>query len=227
MLLDTTYNIGTPEGVELHLPIAGLASRSLAWLIDAGIKFFAFMILSIGLQFLGEVGIGVTMISVFLLLWLYNVLFEVLYHGATPGKRLAGLKVVNANGTPVGWSGSMIRNLLRFIDSLPGCYAFGCIAVLVSNHFQRLGDLAAGTIVVYQPKTVFAAKANDAKPIPVTVPLTLDEQQAIVSYGERAKTLSSERAEELATYLSPLFSDVSSERLRGHANWLVGGGRPS
>ena len=183
--------------------------------------------MSIAVPFLGEFGNGLLLISMFLLVWLYNVLFEVLNHGATPGKRVIGLKVMNINGTPVGWSSSMIRNLLRFIDSLPGCYAFGCIAVLISKHFQRLGDLAAGTIVVHHPKANAAPKANDAKPIPVTVPLSLDEQQAIVSFGERAASLSSERAEELATCLDPIFSDVSAETLRGHANWLAGGGRSS
>ena len=227
MLLDTTYNIGTPEGVELRLPVAGLASRSLAWLIDAMIKFAAVIVISIILQLLGDLGTGVVLIGMFLLLWFYNVLFEVLNHGATPGKRTLGLRVMNINGTPVSWSGSLIRNLLRFIDTLPGCYAFGCVSVLVSKQFQRLGDLAAGTIVVYQPKQLPALRLNDAEPIAVKVPLSLDEQQAIVSFGERVASLNSERAEELAGLLKPLLSNVNTEQLRGHANWLVGGGRSS
>ena len=146
MLLDTAYNIGTPEGVELRLPVAGLASRSLAWLIDAFIKFAILMVLSIILQTAGDLGAGVMLIVMFVSLWFYNVLFEVFNHGATPGKKATGLRVMNANGTPVGWTGSLIRNLIRFVDTLPGCYAFGCISVLVSRQFQRLGDLAAGTI---------------------------------------------------------------------------------
>lgn len=227
MLLDTTYNIGTPEGVELRLPVAGLASRSLAWLIDAIIKFAALIIVSIALQLLNDFGGGVMLISMFTLFWFYNVLFEVLYHGATPGKRALGLRVMNINGTPVGWSGSLLRNLIRFVDTLPGCYAFGCISVLMSERFQRLGDLAAGTIVVYQPKQIAASISNDAEPVAVIVPLSLDEQQAIVSFGERAASLNSERADELAEILRPVFSNVDSDRLRGHANWLVGGGRSS
>jgi uncharacterized RDD family membrane protein YckC len=225
LLLDTTYNIATPEGVELRLPVAGLASRSLAWLIDASIKFAALLVFSIIFQFFGELGNGLLLIGVFLLLWFYNVLFEVLYHGATPGKRALGLRVMNVNGTPVGWTGSLLRNLIRFIDVLPGCYAFGCMSVLLSKEFQRLGDLAAGTIVVYRQKERPAAKPVDVEPIPVKVPLSLDEQQAIVSFGERAGSLNSERAEELAAVLKPLLGDVDKDRLRGHANWLVGGGR--
>lgn len=225
-MLDSTYNIATPEGVELRLPVAGLASRSLAWLIDALIKMAALTGLSIVLRLLGEFGFGVMLVSMFGVLWFYNVLFEVLHHGATPGKRALGLRVMNANGTPVGWPGSLIRNLIRFVDSLPGCYAFGCFSVLLSRNFQRLGDLAAGTIVVYQPRHAAVSRLPDAQPIPVVIPLSLDEQQAIVSFGERASTLNDERAEELAAILKPVIADSSREKLCGQAAWLAGGGAP-
>lgn len=227
MLLDTTYNIATPEGVELRLPLAGLASRSLAWLVDGLIKAGIFMVLSIVLAFFGDLGFGVLLVGAFVILWFYNVLFEVLNHGATPGKRALGLKVMNINGTPVGWSGSTIRNLVRFVDTLPGCYTFGCVSVLVSKQFQRLGDLAAGTIVVYKPRQLPSSKLMGDKAIPVTVPLSLDEQQAIVSFGERSNSLNRARAEELATVLKPLFSNANWKQLRGYASWLVGGNRPS
>ena len=225
MLLDTTLNISTPEGVELKLPAAGLASRSLAWLIDALIKYSSLFGIAIVLQLLGDFGGGLMLIGMFLLLWFYNVLFEVLNNGATPGKRAMGLRVMNINGTPVGWSGSLIRNLIRFVDVLPGCYAFGCTSVLLSDKFQRLGDLAAGTFVIHQPKTRVVQKRNDAEPIALSVPLTLDEQHAIVSFGERASSLNVQRTEELAAILSPILPDISGERLRGHASWLAGGGR--
>lgn len=222
MLLDTTYDIATPEGVELRLPLAGLAPRSLAWLVDALIKFAAFIVASIAFSFFGALGTGVTLVIAFLLLWFYNVLFEVFNHGATPGKNALGLRVTNINGTPVGWSGSLIRNLIRVVDTLPGCYAFGCISVLVSDRFQRLGDLAAGTVVVYKPKKPSLSKTNDIEAVAVRVPLALDEQQAIVGFGERAAGINSERAEELATLLNPLFPDVDAAQLRAYANWLVG-----
>ena len=222
MLLDTTYNIATPEGVELRLPLAGLAPRSLAWLVDALIKFALFMMASIVLGFFGDLGTGIFLVSVFLLLWFYNVLFEVLNHGATPGKKALGLRVTNINGTPVGWSGSLIRNLIRAVDALPGCYAFGCISVLVSDRFQRLGDLAAGTVVVYTPKKPSLSTANDIEAAPVRVPLALDEQQAIVGFGERATGINSERAEELAALLAPIFGEVDAAQLQAYATWLVG-----
>ena len=173
MLLDTTHNIGTPEGVELRLPVAGIAPRALAWLIDALIKYSALLFVGTGLSILGQVGDGLMLIFAFLGLWFYNVLFEVLMRGATPGKRVLGLRVMNENGTPVGWSGSMIRNLIRFVDVLPGCYGFGCMSVMLSKNFQRLGDLAAGTIVIHQPKQKLTLKASAAAPIPLTEPLSL------------------------------------------------------
>lgn len=222
MLLDTAYNIGTPEGVELRLPVAGLAARSLAWLLDALIKFLALTVISITLELLGDLGAGIYLLMVFVLLWFYNVLFEVFNHGTTPGKHALGLRVMNANGTPVGWSGSLIRNLIRFVDVLPGCYAFGCAAVLLSKQFQRLGDLAAGTIVVYAPKQVANSKQGDASPVPLKARLSLDEQQAIVSFGERANLLNTERAAELAAILEPVLEGVDRQTLIGHANWLAG-----
>jgi len=225
LLLDTTEDIATPEGVELRLPVAGLAPRSLAWLIDALIKSVGLIAVSVAIQFAGDFGVGLMLISTFLLLWFYNVLFEVFYNGATPGKRAVGLRVTNANGTPVGWTGSLIRNLIRFVDALPGCYAFGCLAVLTSHRFQRLGDMAAATIVVFEPKTAFQRAARTVDPIPVRIPLTLEEQQAIVSYGERAVGLNEQRAEELAAILKPVFPDATRNQLRGYAAWLAGGER--
>lgn len=225
MLLDSTYDVSTPEGVELKLPVAGLAPRALAWLIDALIKFVAIFFLSISMRLFGDAGGGVFLISAFLLLWFYNVLFEVFFDGATPGKRTLGLRVMNANGTPVGWTGSLIRNLIRFVDALPGCYAFGCISVLVSRSFQRLGDLAAGTVVVFRPKHEVSGTANKAQPERLTIPLSLDEQQAIVSFGERAAMLNKERSEELAHILGPIIADASSDQLCRYAKWLAGSGR--
>ncbi len=222
MLLDTTCEIDTPEGVELRLPVAGIGSRALAWLVDAAIKTTALIVGSIVLAVLGKGGEGLWLIGFFLSMWFYNVLFEVFAHGATPGKKLVGLSVMNANGTPVGWTGSMIRNLIRVVDTLPGCYLFGCIAVLTSRNFQRLGDMAAATVVVYTDKEIRRSSLGNTPPAPVKVPLTLDEQQAIVSFGERAPRLNRARAEELAGLMEPVLGEISAEQLRGHAAWLAG-----
>lgn len=225
MLLDTTYNVSTPEGVELRLPVAGLASRALAWLIDALIKIIGLTIAGIVLAYLGSAGDGAYLILLFLALWFYNVLFEVFAHGSTPGKKAVGLRVVSVKGTPVGWSESLIRNLIRIIDVLPGSYAFGCASLMLSGNFQRLGDLAAGTIVIYEPKKQRKTSIADVEAEPLQIPITLAEQQAIVTFGERATQLSHDRADELARILQPVLDDVDAVKLSGHANWLVGGGR--
>lgn len=222
MLLDTTYDIATPEGVELRLPLAGLAPRALAWLVDAGIKAGVLIGALTALSFLGAFGIGFHLVLTFVVLWFYNVLFEVFRHGATPGKRYFDLAVTSSNGTPVDWSGSVIRNLIRTVDILPGCYAFGCISMLLTSKFQRLGDLAADTVVVYRARSVAVSRPAEVAPRPVDVPLSREEQQAIVGFSERSSRISAERAEELAAILAPVLGEVDAARLHAHASWLAG-----
>ena len=224
-MLDTTHNIATPEGVELKLPVAGLPARSLAWLIDAVIKVLALSVAGVLLAFLGAAGTGLYLLGLFGLLWLYNVLFEVFNHGATPGKRALGLRVMNSNGTPVGWSGSTIRNLVRTVDLLPGCYLLGFLSVYLSRRFQRLGDLAAGTIVVYELQDPRLAPVTSAEPLAVHIPLTAVEQQAIVSFAERAPRINADRLGELADVLEPVLGPVDAEQIKRHANWIAGGSR--
>lgn len=225
MLLDTTHSVATPEGVELKLPVAGLAPRVLAWLLDGLIKIAGASIAGMVLAVLGGSGDGLYLIVLFLMLWFYNVLFEVFAHGATPGKKALNLRVMSVNGTPVGWSQSIIRNLIRFVDLLPGCYAFGAVSVLVSDKFQRLGDMAADTVVVHAAKADRPMRLVDVEPEPLTVPLTPEEQQAIVSFGERAIRLNQERADELAAVLEPVIGKVDTIKLCGHAVWLSGRGK--
>ncbi len=221
-LLDTTLQIETPEGVELTLPTAGLASRALAWLLDAAIKAVGLVVTSILLSGFGEAGTGLLLIIYFGFLWGYNVLFEVLMQGQTLGKRATGIRVVNADGTPVGWRGASIRNLLRPVDVFPGCYLFGCLSVLFTRNFQRLGDLAAGTIVVHTPATAARNSWADVQPLPPGIPLTVEEQEAIVSFGERRVQISNARSEELAAALEPLLGETNAAKLHQHAAWLTG-----
>ena len=222
VLLDTTQNLATPEGVELRLPVAGLAPRALAWLVDALIKAAVIFGASIVRGVMGGTSIGLYLILMFLLLWFYNVLFEVFRHGATPGKSALGIRVVNANGTPVGWTGSLIRNLIRNVDMLPGVYLFGFISVMLSEKFQRLGDLAASTLVVYDTKAAKRKMSFSVAPLPVRVPLTPEEQQSIVSFAERVPELTADRAAELATIVSPVFPDVDTQKLCAYASWISG-----
>jgi uncharacterized RDD family membrane protein YckC len=155
MRYDDTVTIATPEGVELELTLAGLGSRFIAVFVDTLIK----VVLLIALSFLLGGGIVETdvptglpgalyFIGVFLVLFGYDVLFETLASGRTPGKRWTGIRVVRAEGQPVGFLTAAVRNILRLVDFLPFGYAVGTLSILVSARNQRLGDLAAGTLVV-------------------------------------------------------------------------------
>jgi len=207
-MIDTRVAVETPEGVELEFSPAGPAPRALAWMADAGIRTVAYLGLASALGGLGRVGEGVLLVSVFLLEWFYPVAFEVLGHGQTPGKRLLGLRVQRADGAPVGWSRSSARSLLAFADFLPFGFAAGLVAMLLGRRFQRLGDLAADTLVVHlEPADPDPPRPGPEPPEPLPAPpfpLSLAEQRALLGFAERAPRLTRERAAELADLLEPL-----------------------
>jgi uncharacterized RDD family membrane protein YckC len=202
--IDTLSAIETPEGITLGLRAAGVMPRALAWLIDSGIRVAALMFFSMILQAFGEAGQGIFLILMFLLLWFYNVVFEVLNHGRTPGKQTMKLRVVRANGTPIGWVASFQRNLMRTVDMLPFFYGFGLLACLIDKNSRRIGDRVADTLVVYveTPSTAYVAIAVENKPLPL--PLSASEQTALVAFAERAASLTTERQIEIAEQLEPI-----------------------
>jgi uncharacterized RDD family membrane protein YckC len=224
VILDTRIRIETPEGVDLQLSPAGPVARAQAWAIDALLKLLLFTAAAIAFAPLGYAGAGLAGIAFFVISWLYPVLYEVLRDGATPGKRALRLRVVHDNGTPVGWSASMIRNLIRAADFLPVGYGFGLVCALMRSDFKRLGDLAAGTMVVHSEREPAEAGVAQARPIPPTLPLTLPEQRALVDFAGRASTLTEERSAELAGIARVLAADRADRvgRLIGMANWIVG-----
>jgi len=224
-MLDTYREIETPEGVELHLRAAGPVARALAYSIDLLLRGVVIFVLSIVLSVTGRFGMGVFMIVIFLMEWFYPVLFEVYRNGETPGKRMFGLRVVNDNGTPVGWGPSLVRNLLRAVDFMPAFYAFGLVSMLLNRDFKRLGDLAAGTIVVYQDRAALKVNIPDVPAMAPPLGLNLAEQRAVITFAERSQRLTDVRAEELADLLTPLTGvegRAGIQRLYQMANWLVG-----
>jgi uncharacterized RDD family membrane protein YckC len=141
--------LATPEGVELEVTLAGLASRGMAGSIDLMVKAVAIGALALLLVLtLGEVGFAILIVSGFFVIFFYDVLFETLGRGRTLGKRWIGLRVLRDSGRPVDWRSSAVRNLLRLVDGLPLFYAPTIVSILVTRRNQRLGDLAAGTVVV-------------------------------------------------------------------------------
>ncbi len=226
-MLDTTRPVETPEGIELALRVAGPTVRALAWAIDFSIRIIFYILLSFILTNFGNFGIGLLLISIFFLEWFYPVLFEVYKQGATPGKRKMKIKVLHESGTPVNWSASMIRNLLRAVDFLPFLYGFGLMTMLINNDFKRIGDLAAGTVVVYEEELLLGGKAGipDEPPLAIPVTLGLEEQQAIINFADRGQQLSKERSIELANIVTPLTGETGEaaiKRLYQFANGLIG-----
>lgn len=183
--LDTRYQIETPEGIDLPLRPAGLVPRVLAFAFDLGVRGVIMGVLLVPLALLGNVGIGLGALLLFLISWWYMVLFEVLNQGCSPGKQVMGLRVVQDDGTPIGWSASLIRNLLRFVDMLPFGYCLGAISCLQHPHFKRLGDLAAGTLVIYREQPLVRPQIPQATALRLPFALDLSEQRAILGFAER------------------------------------------
>lgn len=226
--LDTLRRLETPEGIELNLRVAGPMARALAWGVDGLIRYGALWGLLMALALLGGGGFGVWLIALFLMEWLYPALFEVYAGGATPGKKALGLKVIHANGAPVDWPAALIRNLLRAVDFLPIFYGFGLVAMLGNRDFQRLGDLAAGTLVIYRDPPATAPQLPPGPALAPPFALSPAEQQLLIDFAERGAALNPDRQAELAEVLSGqtgLHGVVGVERLRAYARWLVGESR--
>ncbi len=223
--LDTVVRLETPEGVVLELPVAGPLPRALAWVVDLTLRMVAYTMAATVFGALGDAGMGLLMVAVFLLEWLYPVIFEVKSDGVTPGKAALGLAVVMDDGTPVTPAASLIRNLLRAADLLPMGYAVGLLTMTVDPGFRRLGDMAAGTLVVHRERSRPPAALPPADPVAVPVALSAEEQRLLVEFAARSATWGQERSEELAELLQPLAGGpppTAVARLRGMARWLQG-----
>ena len=203
-MIDTLRPISLPEGVEITLRLAGPAARARAWSIDFGIRMVVMMSLPSLLQWFGDAGAGLYAIAWFAVSTLYPVFFEALWNGATPGKRVCHLAVVHADGTPVGWPAAFLRNIVRIADALPAGYAIGFVTMLFDPQFRRLGDLAAGTVVIHRDAVSSkVTKAAAAPGMASPVALTALEQRAVLDFDERRGGWSPERAAELAETAGP------------------------
>ena len=214
MEIDDRITIATPEGVDLELTLAGVGSRFVSALVD----FMLQIVLLVGVSGVGAAvgafgngyGSVVVLIASFLVFAAYDVLFEVFASGRTPGKRLNGLRVVRVDGSPVTFFTSAVRNVLRLVDILPGMYLVGIVTILVTRQNQRLGDVAAGTLVVRertgqpslrelrtaQPAPVPAANAWDVTAV------TADELATVRSFLTRRYELTHEARYRLAADLA-------------------------
>jgi uncharacterized RDD family membrane protein YckC len=216
--------IVTPEGVSVDLTLAGIGSRGVAAILDGLIKGIIF-IATIAALFGGLsvfdtsttgsrdpssallIGLAVGAVIIFVINFFYDVAFETLSSGRTPGKRVAGIRVVKEGGAPVRFTSSAIRNIVRIVDALPSAYLVGLISIAVSSKNQRLGDMAAGTLVVRERKEELPIWNRPVPVSPATeawdvTSITPDELTTVRKFLERRYTLTSEARSRLAWELS-------------------------
>lgn len=225
MITNTIY-YHTPEGTTLELTPAGAIPRFWAWLMDMIIRVVILLVLGFILRLLEQSGQGLYLIIFFVVDWLYAVLFEVYRDGQTIGKKAFGIKVCTDDGMAVGWQASMTRNILRVADFLPMFFLSGILAMLFHDKSKRLGDMVAGTMVVYVHGDDNGYNIPAAAPMTPAIPLLFDEQRAILAFAERTDELPEQRHIELATILAPMTRERAPQRvaieLIGYANSIIG-----
>ena len=218
-----SLGVATPERVLLSLPVAGIGSRTGAWLLDAGLMFLFWIALYFVFSLLADVvafveslsGLFATLVllGIFAMQWLYWTAFEVFWNGQSPGKRLVGIRVVRQDGAPVGFFESAVRNLLRVVDFLPAGYAVGVITMLLNPHHRRLGDLAAGTLLIRDEKVdlsryAAAPTATGTAPSSTSAHAALRAKDAelLLAFVERAPSLEPGAREKLTAQLLARFA---------------------
>ncbi len=166
---DETLRIDTPENVIFGYRVAGIGSRFLAALIDSVLILLLQLVVNLGVLLVARFAFGFSLsgsdtglawllglfgLIAFAFLWGYYIFFEILWNGQSPGKRWVGLRVIRMDGTPITLTESIIRNLVRLVDFLPAYYGVGVVAMFINSQARRLGDLAAGTVVVHDRAAV-------------------------------------------------------------------------
>jgi uncharacterized RDD family membrane protein YckC len=239
VIADEHYTIDTPENIEFRYAVAGIGSRFLAALIDTLlIVILQIIVLIVFAALLNEVTPGsatesiltaLQLIVSFAFLWGYYLFFELAWNGQSPGKRAGRLRVVRQGGRPVTFVASAIRNLVRIVDLLPFFYVLGLLTMFIDRRTRRLGDLAAGTLVVKERQAVslehLAARAGIGStaapaapgaaspgeqataPLPNLHELTTEEYDMIQEFLRRRHELSRQSRNQLGARLASQISE--------------------
>lgn len=221
--MDRTLDVRTPESIAFSYELAGLGSRFLALIVDQAIQIVTLIAIFGGIvlaasrmanrhvtpvisQKLAEsIAIAIVVVIVFVIFFGYFIVFEAVWNGQTPGKKLVGLRVVRDGGYPIDFGASLIRNLIRVGEQLIGYYILAAISALISSENKRLGDLAAGTIVVRDARLAAPRDFTQRREEPVyasTAYLTGEERALVKRFLERRDALSGDRRKELAAQLA-------------------------
>jgi uncharacterized RDD family membrane protein YckC len=205
-------SIVTPEGITLDMPLAGAGSRFIAAVIDTTLQLLTLLGLFILTRLAPDSGVVAALFVAlaFAVFTAYDILFETLASGRTPGKRWTGLRVVTVAGGPIRFTTSAVRNLLRLVDILPGSYLVGIVTIILSKKNQRLGDMAAGTLVVRERTTVSSGPWSTGLPAADDADLdgwdptalTADEVATVRRFLERRTTLTQEARARLGAELA-------------------------
>ena len=174
MELEDRFTVPSAEGIDLDLVLAGVGSRGAAQVVDFLLEVLLLFVVALAASAFGDAGVAVLAISSLLIFLGYPILFEAFNDGRSIGKVLLGIRVVAIDGSPETFLEAVIRNVVRFIDVLPGVYTVGFIAVLATPRSQRIGDLAASTLVVRRAKAPEGPPAVPWSPAPVEVLSTWD-----------------------------------------------------
>jgi uncharacterized RDD family membrane protein YckC len=213
--------IDTPEQISIEYEIAGPGSRFMALFVDLMLQVLVAIALFIIFAITGGTvaavyskagvwGVALSVLAVFLVQWGYFAIFEIVWKGQTPGKRQAGIRVINESGREASQYEAIARNLLRAVDSLPGMYAVGAIVMFISPQNKRIGDYVAGTIVVHDRKpeneAIFFNTAND-RPIEAInySTITPTDLEVIETYLQRRLDLDYDVRQQAAKKLADHF----------------------
>lgn len=214
--------VSTTDEVRFRLEIAGIGSRVLAYTVDSGIKYGFMLVLIIVFHlfrpgWIFDLGVISTHLLILIALailfvqWAYYWLFEWLWHGQTPGKRLMGIRVIRDNGQPPGVAAPAVRNLLRVVD-LPGV---GLLLMFAHARGKRLGDIVAGTLVVYKRRLALDAydtAAEESGEAAAQVTLTANQYGVLTEYARRREAMTEEARAELAERLAGMLAAAGAGR---------------
>jgi uncharacterized RDD family membrane protein YckC len=201
-------NITGLTGVAMTLPVAGPGTRAYAFLIDWHIRLLVALVWLL-LGWLVGLGLGSASRTTFVLLtaapalliyFFYHPVLELLMHGRTPGKRMAGARIVTLEGATPGTGALLMRNVFRLIDSLPLFYLVGLACCVLTAHRVRIGDLAAGTVLVLDDSKTARSLGNVGK-LAQSSRLEPDTAALVQNLLERWAELDNGRAEQLAREL--------------------------
>lgn len=225
--MDRDLDVRTPESIAFTYELAGLGSRFLAITLDLIIQIALLLLLVYGFsllpqaapvksspaeqRFFENAAIALLIFVIFVIFFGYFIIFEAVWNGQTPGKKMLGIRVVRDGGYPIDFSASLVRNLIRVGEWLVGFYGISAICALLSHENKRVGDLAAGTIVVRDARAMKSTDLFDAlrkesnQAAAVTSVLDAGEREVVNRFLERRDSLMLAQRRTLAAQLAARF----------------------